>query len=77
MKNKLLVTQLLVSVCYGIIYLIRVFVEWRIMNPFDWIIKMPTYDQDDRFGILISTLAVYGFAFMLVHNFSEEQRNKK
>ncbi len=61
MKKTILKTALLFHttqsiIIYVIVYLIYTFSIWRFKNPFEWIIDMPTYRNEDRFAILFGIL---------------------
>jgi hypothetical protein len=38
------------------VYLIKCFIEWNIYNPIEWIINIPTYSNNQRFGIILCTI---------------------
>ena len=48
----MITTYTLQVVCYALIYLIYSFIQWDLVNPFLWIVKLPTYTPEGRFLIL-------------------------
>lgn len=41
---------------YAIVYFVYTFVAWRIDNPIQWILDIPTYDGNTRMAILLMAL---------------------
>lgn len=63
-ENKMPLWQLRLSInvlVYTLFYLVKAFVIWRFTNPFQWIIDMPTYTGEMRFGILAGIGLYYIF----------------
>ncbi|MBL4654175.1 MAG: hypothetical protein JKY53_15125 [Flavobacteriales bacterium] len=50
---------------YTVIYFIGTFVVWEFRNPFQWIIDLPTYENEHRFFIFLSVLIYYGILFAI------------
>lgn len=57
------------------LWLCTSFVNWNIKNPFQWIIDMPTYASDERFGILTSLLMYYGISISLIYEIVKSKTN--
>lgn len=51
-------------VLYTVVYLIKTFIIWQIENPFKWIIQIPTYSGEARFGILFFYCFLQFFIFL-------------
>ncbi len=43
-------------IIYSIVYLYNTFVIWQLKNPFQWIIDIPTYQNESRFFILFACI---------------------
>lgn len=43
---------------YALGYFVKVFVEWRFSNPFQWVVDLPTMTNEDR-GIGLTLVFVY------------------
>lgn len=63
----LLKVQKIISICYTIYYLIKTFVIWKFTNPFDWIINIPNYTNDDRGTIIGGIIIIYTFTTIFVY----------
>lgn len=78
--KKIIITgQLITLALYIIIYLIGTFCLWEFKNPFKWIIDMPTYSGDSRFGILVGFFMYYAFLYCMVagHYFQKEKAERE
>ncbi len=56
---------LITAIIYFAVYLIRIFIQWKIINPFDWIIAMPTYSGDVR-GLILFFYAFYQIVLAII-----------
>ena len=48
-------------------YLFYSFVEFELINPFKWILDIPTYEPMDRFGLLLGWIG-YNILSLVIHN---------
>lgn len=58
---------------YFIIYLVTVFIEWDLYNPFWWIIEIPTGTEDFRANVV----SIYAFYIGVKYMFIEILVNPK
>jgi hypothetical protein len=71
MKTKDIFKHIGISVIvYIIIYLVRAFVIWDLINPFQWIIDIPIYSEDTRLSIL-GALIIYNYMLYLISTRNE------
>lgn len=78
--KKIIITgQLITLAIYIIIYLVGTFCLWEFRNPFQWIIDIPTYSNDSRFGILFGFVTYYTmlYCFVAGHYFQKEKAERE
>lgn len=72
--KKRIATQLLTTISiYAITYLCISFVRFDFINPFQWIINIPKYDNESRFLILFGILFYYAISFIIINNHYKEK----
>ncbi len=65
------------TIClYFLVYLVRVFICWNFMNPFDWIINMPKYAYDTR-AMILFFFCFYHAVGIIAWNDAVKEYNKK
>lgn len=63
---------------YTFIYLFKVFADFYFSNPFQWIIDIPTYKDEDRGFILFGFLTYHITSIALIYtitNFKNQQHD--
>lgn len=59
---------------FMLIWLVRTFIYWQIINPFDWIINLPYYTTCERFLIVVSMVLYYGYSRLFIYIYLDSKK---
>ena len=71
-KRQILLTLFI----YLVVYLFTTFVIWEFTNPFQWLINLPTYSNEDRMFILFFYLFYQAVSIATIDTLIKEKNNK-
>ena len=70
-------TMIVTVAAYLFVYVCYSFTVFEFKNPFQWIINIPTYQTEERFGIMVGFLMYYGISFFAWHDHFKAKKGGK
>ncbi len=64
-------------IAYVVIYFIYSFSVFNLENPFQWIIELDTYRDEERLGILLSFMAYHFISIFMWNEYYKKIHSKK
>lgn len=64
MKKHYIKITLITWVIYFTVWLIRMFVEWGYVNPFDWLVKIPYEDAEYRGTVVFLWIVLQSYKIL-------------
>jgi hypothetical protein len=61
-------------IIYSFIYLFYSFVTWSLINPFQWVLDIPTMDISGRMFIILSFLCYNGVGIFMRYDITKPKK---